>query len=338
MPDTGRDVLIGCYTPPAGTGEGVSVATLVGDSLSAVAGALGDVPSPSFLALHPELPLVYAVAEHAGRLVTLRRDGMDLTVVDDRPTGGTETCHVAVSPDARWLATANYGDGSLSAFALGDDGMPTTQAQVMHHTGGGPVADRQEGPHCHQVTFDGELLTVTDLGADRIRRYVLDGDTWVPSPAGDVVLTPGTGPRHQVVDGDLRHVVGELRGHLSTYRVDAATGAWTELGTAKTTSYDGISYPSHVVLDGGHLYVGNRGADTISVLRLEDDRPAFVGEIVTGGTWPRHFALTAGRILVANERSHDVTVLALTAGDPVPHATGERLVTGSPTCIVPSTD
>jgi len=280
---------------------------------------------------------VYAVAEHAGRLVTVRREDDGFTVLDDRPTGGTETCHVAVSPDQRWLATANYGDGSLSAFPLGTDGVPTADAQVHKHSGSGPVADRQDGPHCHQVTFDGMLLTVTDLGADRIRRYVLDGGTWVAAPVGDVVLTAGMGPRHQVIDGDLRHVVGELGGHVTSYRVDAGTGAWTEVGTARTTSYDGISFPSHIVLHDGHLYIGNRGADTVGVLRVDDGVPVFVGEIVTGGTWPRHFALVDDRILVANERSHDVTVLELVAGDPVPHASGVRLMTGSPTCILPLT-
>ncbi len=332
MPDIANDVLIGCYTPPAGTGAGVSTAALMQGSLAAT-GEVAAVDSPSFLAWHPTLPLVYAVAEHAGRLVTLRHDGA-LSVVDDRLTGGTETCHVAVSPDERWVATANYGDGSLSVFALGDDGIPRAEPQVLRHSGSGPVADRQEGPHCHQVTFDGTLLTVTDLGADRIHRYVCDGTAWVAAPAGDVVLAPGTGPRHQVVDGDLRHVVGELDGRVTSYRVDAATGQWTELGTARTTSYDGISYPSHVVLHGGHLYVGNRGADTISVLLLEDDRPVFVGEVVTGGTWPRHFAVVGDRIVVANERSYDVTVLAIVDG-PVPRATGSRLATGSPTCILP---
>jgi 6-phosphogluconolactonase (cycloisomerase 2 family) len=330
-----NELLIGCYTPPAGTGRGVSSASLTGGGLTA-GGAVADVPSPSFLALHPQRAVVYAVAEHAGRLVTLRRGDDGLSVLDDRSTGGTETCHVAVSPDLRWVAVANYGDGSLAAFAIADDGVPVGPPQVLRHSGGGPVSGRQEGPHCHQVTFDGMLLTVTDLGADRIRRYVLDGSTWVVAPGGDVVLRPGTGPRHQVVDGDLRHVVGELDGHVTSFRVDAGSGLWTELGSAATTTYDGISFPSHVVLHRGHLYIGNRGADTISVLRVEDGRPVYVGETATGGTWPRHFALVGERVVVANERSHELTVLDIPADGPVPRPSTARLGTGSPTCIVPT--
>ena len=196
------------------------------------------------------------------------------------------------------------------------------------------MIDRQAGPHCHQVTFDGMLLTVTDLGADRIHRYVLEGTTWVTAPIGDVVLRPGTGPRHQVLDGDLRYVVGELDGRVTSFRV-AADGQWSELGSASTTAFTGTSYPSHIVLRNGHLYVGNRGADSIGVLRINGGLPEYVGETATGGLWPRHFAIVGQSILVANERSHEVTVLALNGESALPASASGRLAVGSPTCIVP---
>jgi 6-phosphogluconolactonase (cycloisomerase 2 family) len=258
-----------------------------------------------------------------------------MAIVDDRSTGGELTCHVALSPDAQWVAAANYGDGSVAVYPLGADGIPAAEAQVLRHAGSGPVPDRQAGPHCHQVTFDGMMLTVTDLGADRIRRHVLDGTQWVPASVGDVALEAGSGPRHQVIDGDLRYVVGELGGAVMCYRVEATTGAWTEVGRAATTEHDGENLPSHIVLRDGHLYVGNRGADTIAVLTVADGVPALLGETPTGGVWPRHFAFVDSRIVVANERSHELTVLDVPAGSPLPVASGVVLRTGSPTCVLP---
>jgi 6-phosphogluconolactonase (cycloisomerase 2 family) len=79
---------------------------------------------------------------------------------------------------------ANDENGSLVAFPLSADGIPAADAQVMRHSGGGPDIDRQSGPHFHQVTFDAELLTVTDLGTGAVHRYVLHGATWVPAPEG----------------------------------------------------------------------------------------------------------------------------------------------------------
>ncbi|MCU1675529.1 MAG: hypothetical protein JWM93_287 [Frankiales bacterium] len=334
MPTVADELLIGCYSPPAGQGRGISTVALRGNAVGATASRPGPVESPSFLAVHPTLPLIYTVAEHAGLLVTLRRgpDG-ELTVVDERTTQGTEPCHVAVSPDGRWVAVANYGDGTLTAVPI-DEGLPRDDGQLLVHAGGGPVRDRQGGPHCHQATFDGELLTVSDLGADRIHRYVLAEGVWVPATGGAAEMRPGSGPRHQVVDGVHRYVAGELDGTVTSYVVDDATGTWTEVGSARTTAFAGTSYPSHVVLRDGHLYVGNRGADTIGVLRIEDGRPVYVGETPTGGAWPRHFAIVGDRIVVANERSHELTVLPFEAGAVVPGAVADRHATGSPTCVV----
>jgi 6-phosphogluconolactonase (cycloisomerase 2 family) len=329
-----RGALLGCYTAPDGRGDGVRELA-IGGALALVPGDAPGVRSPSFLAVHPALGLVYAVAElDDGRLVTLRRGASGaFDVVDERSTGGDHPCHVALSPRLDWAAVANFGDGSLAMVRLGADGIPTADAQLLRHAGSGPVPDRQDGPHCHQVTFDGDMVTVTDLGADRVRRYVLGGDGWVPAPQGDAVLRSGSGPRHQVADGDRRFVTGELDATITAYRVDDG-GVWHEVASAPSTMLGGTCYPSHVELHAGHLYVGNRGPDTIAVFRLDGDQPVPVGEVATGGEWPRHFAIVGARVLVANERSSTVTALPIPAGAVVPSAAAETLATGSPTCIV----
>lgn len=326
--------LLGCYTAPDGQGDGVRELT-VGDALALVPGEASGVRSPSFLAVHPTVGVVYAVAELGeGRLVTLRRVASGaFDVVDDRPTGGDHPCHVALSPDLAWAAVANYGDGSLAMVPLGADGVPTSDPHVLRHSGSGPVPDRQDGPHCHQVTFDGDMVTVTDLGADRVRRYVLGDNGWSSAAGGDAVLRSGSGPRHQVVDGDRRFVTGELDSTITAYRVDEA-GVWQEVASAPSTSHGGTCYPSHVQLHAGHLYVGNRGPDTVAVFRLDGDQPVLVDEVESGGEWPRHFAIVGDRVLVANERSSTVTALPIPTGAVVPSAAAEILPSGSPTCIV----
>jgi 6-phosphogluconolactonase len=73
------------------------------DDIAATDTALAAVPPPSFLAVHPALPVVFAVAElDTGHLGTFRRsaDGTS-TQLDDLPTGGSHPCHVAISPEHR---------------------------------------------------------------------------------------------------------------------------------------------------------------------------------------------------------------------------------------------
>lgn len=334
--DPGSTLLVGCYTAASGgNGSGIASTSVFEDgSFGPVVAAAADVASPSFLAVHPTLPMVYAVSEvETGMLTTYGAEGVgQLRLVDTREAGGSLPCHVAIERTGRTLAVAGYGDGSLSIFALDARGVPG-ERQVFHHQGSGPDQERQERAHCHQVTF-GAGISVTDLGADRIRRYLHAGDTWSVAPAGDVVLRAGSGPRHIAVDGHFRYVVNELAPGVTSYRVDAGTGRWEEIDRAAYPGDASTCLPSHVLLHQGFLYVANRIADTLSVIQVVDGMLTAVAEVPTGGGWPRHFDRFGNVIVVANERSDSLNSLLLTAEDPVPALTAHRATTGAPTCVV----
>lgn len=317
-------LLVGCYTPPDGNGTGVAV---VDDE---VVETLVRETSPSFLAVHPTLAVGYAVLEQeAGALLTFGPGG----VLDQRPSGGTHPCHVAVSADGRWAGVAHYGDGAAALWPLGPDGVPAGPAQLLGHDGRGPDPIRQAGPRAHQIVFAGDLLLVVDLGSDTVHRYLLVDGRWVPADGGPARLRPGCGPRHLVTDGARRWVVGELDATVTSYR-EEPSGRWQELGSCPSTgrATDGPAYPSHIGLRDGHLYVGNRGADSIAVFAVGDGAPELVGEVATGGSWPRHFAFTEAAIVVANEKSDELTWLPLDQG-PIPGAVSGRVPIGSPSCV-----
>ena len=81
---------------------------------------------------------------------------------------------------------------------------------------------RQEHAHAHCVAFtpDEERVLVTDLGADRIFLYRFDRETLSLSPAGNVALCPGAGPRHMVFsrDGRFLYLVTELSNQVYVYQ------------------------------------------------------------------------------------------------------------------------
>lgn len=280
--------------------------------------AAAPVPSASFLAAHPSLPVLYAAGEMGkGRLTALTTA---LEVLGERSTEGDSPCHLAVHPAGGALAVANYADGVVSIHLLDADGAFTGEPIVLRHEGSGPVADRQKGPHAHQAVWDGDTLLVSDLGTDEIRRYTLDG-----RPLESIRLAPGMGPRHLVRHGERWYVVGELDG-----RVHAYDSAWTEIGSAPASATQDTSHPSHLDAADGLLYVGNRGPDTISVLRA--DSLELVAEVPSGGAWPRHFALDGDRLLVANQHSGGVAVLPLQGG--IPGAATQVFAIESPACVL----
>lgn len=301
-------MIIGCYTTGAG-GEGTGL-VVPGRATRATV-------SPSFVIVHDGV--VFAANETAEGAVSSFALDAGLTPLSSAPTGGSSPCHLAYHP-AGYVLAANYMSGSVSVHPV-TGGVLGERTDLAVHSGQGPVADRQEGPHAHQVVVhpDG-AVTVVDLGIDRLVHYRLDGGKL--ERTGETALPPGTGPRHMVVHpSGAWFVVSELSAKV----LRIVDGEVTE--SADTSS--GKAQPSAIVLDGDLLYVANRGVDTLAVFEVA---PALrrVTEKACGGTWPRDLALDGDRIHVANERSHAVVTFT-TGRDPQP--TGEVFETPSPTCV-----
>ncbi|MFG2072634.1 lactonase family protein [Nonomuraea maritima] len=289
-----------------------------GPGIVTIGGGLTRVASPSFLAAHPTLPVLYAVGElQRGWLTAFTAEGT-LQPLDERPSEGADPCHIAVDPEGALLAVANYGDGTATLYRLDERGAFAGDPIVLRHEGSGPVAGRQEGSHAHEAVFHDGVLHVSDLGTDEIRRYRHDG-----TPLEPITMPPGTGPRHFAFAGSRLYVTGELDGSITLVEGDRRT-------SVPASRRPGENMPSHLHLEGDLVYVGNRGPDTVSVLRAADLSP--VAEVPTGGVWPRHFALDGDRMYVANQRSDQVTVLALRDG--VPEPTGEAHEVESPSCVL----
>jgi 6-phosphogluconolactonase len=302
-PAAGRD---------AGTGEGVwrvdvDVATGRLDAAEQVAA----VGSPAFLARHPSAPVLCGVTETTQGSLTAWRiahdGGLDHLVTLD--SGGVGPCHVALTDRACWVT--NYGDGVAAAYGTSADGVPVAAHRSLHlGAGSGPVVDRQEGPHAHQVTVVGEHVLVTDLGADVVRRYPLDPS---PDDQGETAarLPAGTGPRHLVVlpSGALV-VAGELDNHLHVL-VPAGDG-WEHAGSVPVSpSAEGEGLTGHVTLsaDARRLHVGLRGPDVLAVHDVHDGavpRLTHVADVALGdGAWPRHHEI------VSDDGGTELLVVAL---------------------------
>ncbi|MDG4828881.1 lactonase family protein [Solwaraspora sp. WMMD1047] len=348
MTDDGDIVYFGCYTQ-AGGGRGAGIAAARRDPASGALTPLGtvaDTPSPSFLARHPELPVLYAVNEVTEGTVGAWAVGPDgkLSPLGERSTGGDSPCHVAVTPDGGHLLVTNYGSGSVAVFPLDLAGVPGDRSDLVTHDGHGVDPDRQAGPHAHQVSPDpaqGPVLAV-DLGTDRVYRYDLDPVAGRLRPSGQPVRTPaGTGPRHLArhPDGQRWYLVGELSATVLVYHLDGAGGA-RELGRVPASSRSGHVQPSEVAVgrDGRFLYVANRGVGTIAVFALDGELPRQVAEVPTGGHWPRHFAIIGNHLYVTEERADLVTRFAIDPETGVPVPAGAPLELPSPTCVLPTAD
>ncbi|MBQ1071695.1 lactonase family protein [Micromonospora sp. C31] len=344
---TGQDeiVHIGGYTAHSG-GRGTGIVAARRDPASGELTPLGVVavtPSPSFLARHPRLPVLYAVNELPDGQVSAFRVGVDgeLTPLGTRATGGAEPCHLAVVPGGGHLVAANYGGGSVTVFPLDPDGVPGERSDLVQHEGHGPDPERQEGAHAHMVNpapGRGPLLAV-DLGTDSIYRYDLDAASGRLVPRAPRVRTAaGAGPRHLARHPDGRRcwVAGELDGSVTAYEL-TGDGALHQRGRVEASDRPGHVQPSEIAVgpDGRHLYVANRGVGTVAVFAVSAELPELVAEVDTGGEWPRHFARAGEHLYVADERADMVRVFRVDAATGVPVPVGEPVAVPSPTCVLP---
>lgn len=343
---------IGSFTSAGGHGITVAAVDRETGALT-VLGATDAVPDPSYLALGrgtgPGGTVLYAVSETekgAAAALDISHD-VPRPLGETRPVDGNGPTHLAVA--AGHVVTANYGSGSVTVLPVLADGSLGEAACVRAHEGGGPVTERQEGPHAHQAVPDptGNWLLSVDLGTDSVWIYALDAHTGELRPHGETALRPGTGPRHLAFhpDGGHAYVVNELDPTVTVCRWDAAAGTLEPVGEtpvlpAGANGGDGpASYPSEVVVahDGRFLWVATRGHDSISVLALDATgrEASLVTTVSCGGHWPRDLALdpTGRRLYAANERSGDVSWFTVDPETGVP-APGGSLKVPAASCVI----
>ncbi|MFJ1766186.1 lactonase family protein [Amycolatopsis sp. NPDC088138] len=323
-------VFVGCYTGDAGNGTGITTFSRSSSGLTEVASL--PLESPSWLTRHPSLPVLYAANETAsGGVTALSFDSSGaLTVLGTLETGGAHPCHLAVTPDGRFLLCANYTGGSLAVFSLSPNGALVSRTALVQHTGSGPSADRQEAAHVHMAVPGDGIVSAVDLGTDEIRSYTLSSDGSLDLLAVSS-LPPGTGPRQLVrrPGTDLAYVVGELAGTVVTVR-ETSPGAFEVVSVAASTlSSVTPNLVAHLELAGSRMYVSNRGPDCVTEFALDD--AAAVADQPCGAN-PRHFALVDGTCYVAAQSDDAITAFTLTASG---ESELRRYPTGSPTFVLP---
>ncbi|WP_433828738.1 lactonase family protein [Actinoplanes sp. CA-015351] len=343
MGSSAEYVFVGCYTGDKG-GEGDGITLLRRDPATGDLTRLGlaaRTSSPSFLAQHPALPVLYAVNELDQGTITAFSVAPDcsLSPLATRPTGGSDPCHLAVTGDGRHLVVANYGSGSVAVFPLDAEGVPAERSDLLQLSGSGPNTERQATPHAHQVVPDpnGPEVLISDLGSDRVWRARLDpisGRLGLGDPA--VEAKPGTGPRHMArgARGTLL-LAGELTGDVTWYR-PAGGPTLEQAGSVAASRLPGPVYPSELAIrtDGRFVYVANRGPDTVSAFSWDGETAELIAEVPTGGVWPRHMILLGDHLYVANQRSHNVTVFRIDPDTGIPGVQGEPTGEPSPTCLL----
>jgi 6-phosphogluconolactonase (cycloisomerase 2 family) len=254
----------------------------------AFTGTVVDADSPSWVAQHPTLDVVYAAQEAAQTVAAYVRTGESTFSAHGRPVeAGAAVCHVAVAPDGESLIATCWGDGRVVRIGLDAAGRPSSPAL------GAAAADPFAGP------ID-PFATMLDAAAARDRAMeteLADAARALRAAAGDEFahLVPGY-DEPALADATL----------LSAGPASAQPGAAASAPDRVSRAH------AAVFLSDGRIATTDLGFDLVRIWRPSTAGLRLDHEVVLPlGTGPRHMVLhPSGHLHVVTEFSCEVFTLA----------------------------
>lgn len=340
-------MLVGSYGPA--DQEGIKVykfnqETGKGQYVSGLKG----ISNPSYQTVSVDGKRVYSVGEDDGGTACANALTFDattgiLTLVNSQPTQGAAPCHIALSPEEDYVVTANYNGSNITLFPLDAEG----RLKPGKNIGFDGDKERQAQPHLHFVYFtpDNKYLLANDLGTDRIHRFPLNNrqkGSATPlvdeSSASDILLAPGSGPRHTEfsADGRFAYLITELSGEVMAFTYNGDSLTWMQTIQADTLDARG-SADIHLSPDGRHLYASNRlKGDGLAIFQINGEGGTLtkIGYQPTG-IHPRNFIITPNGkyVLVACRDTNEIQVFARDASTGLLTDTGQSIKTTKPVCL-----
>lgn len=310
--------------------------------------------NPSYLEMDRQHKYLYAVEEteyHGTILCYAVKEKGRLEFQERYFFRGGGSCHIMITRDNRYLIVSDYQGGCITIFERQEDGGLKYVMQHQHE-GKGVRTDRQEGPHAHSTLelADGSIVTA-DLGTDELiclKRMDLDMDEdedkltlWQEHESWK--LPEGCGPRHMALslNGRYLYVLTELSCELmildlkrkkqivGCYSVRYRPGRSENFGEGVRDEHtENLSADLHISEDRKHLYVSNRGLDSIVIfqVRARGGVLELQGVYSCGGRGPRSFALSKEHLIVANQGTANVIIFKLAQNGGIKQQEGELKV------------
>jgi 6-phosphogluconolactonase len=312
--------------------------------------------NPSFLALHPTKPLLFAVNEMpaaAGKTggsvtaLSINPHTSMLAKLHAQTSAGNGPCYVSVDHTGQCVLAANYGNGSVVCLRLKENGSFQDFFSTFQHGGSSVNSKRQEGPHAHCIQVDpaNRYVLATDLGVDKLMIYRLNPDQGniIQNNPAFVTFPPGSGPRHIAFhpNGQFVYVNSELTSAVTAFAYNAAEGILKPMQTLSTLpptfKSNNTTAEIQVHPNGKFLYVSNRGHDSIAIYAIAENGTLIAKSwAITLGKTPRNFCIDpmGTYLLAANQASNSVVVFKInqTTGELEP--TGSKITVSQPVCVL----
>lgn len=233
-------------------------------------------------------------------------------LLNERELPGGSLCHITYSSKNKTLYGACYESGTIFAIQVKEG----VFGEILHNEiqyGSDPTVPTRA--HCVLVNrAENELITV-NIALDQVCFYEIYQGRLTLSKVLEV--PKGTGPRHCVLSKqeDYLYIITEYSNEILVYENMQEKKLLQRISTL-SEDFTGSSNCSTLCFstDYRYLYAANRGADTITLFRVEDNGLLTRRkEASCGGTHPRHMMISKDGqyLLICNQGSDNVAIYTL---------------------------
>ncbi len=182
----------------------------------------------------------------------------------------------AIVPSGAFLYTSNYGDNTISGFAINSSSGSLTQIEGSPFPVPGEVPDglvvHPSGKFLYAVV---PLIDELGMGENGVASFTIDPTSGTLTPVQGSPVTFGTefpGPFSIALDpkGKFLYVLGSSDGKIYEFSIDASTGALTPLA-GSPYNQELILYASDLTIDpsGKFLYYSSETLINLGILQID---------------------------------------------------------------------
>ena len=288
--------------------RGIYTVEIDGDTLQAKVTSTQEAYNTGALVLAHSKKYLYAASEgmtfngkaSGGAMAYKINEHGILSYLGGTVTGGQRPCCMDISKNDDELYVANFFGQTLSMIPIASDGSLKPMRLLVEEKRGmdGPMT----GMHCARVLPDDKTVGAIAVGPCMYLVY----DRATGKELNSYCFGERLGPRHFVTSGDGKMIYGfmQMPAEIHTLRMN-------EDNSIERLQIVPVIKPGHVGLCGGSelritpngklVIAATRGADTLCVLRVQDDGTLCVSDFIkTPGQTPRDINISPdGRIVLS---------------------------------------
>lgn len=230
---------------------------------------LSGIPGP--IAMNPSQQHLYVCRRGIKRTTSLAIDHKTGAISETSSVDiDDDHCYLYVDPSGKNLLSASYGGGFTASHRINDNGTLVEKPNCQ-------IATAIKA-HFIQTDHSNTYAFVPHVGeSNAIFQFHFDSETGLLTPNDIPSVSPpaGVGPRHMEFHPvlDMAYVSNEQGCSISTYRFDPSSGTLSLSQTLSTLpdafSEDNSCAQIHITPSGNHVYVSNRGHDSIACFAID---------------------------------------------------------------------